>query len=118
VINIWVVFGVLATVLLVWLNGLATIAIKYDHSLKPFSRLAQYFIVWVIPFIGASTVLYFVFEHSPEAIPRSWIPWPFKTMIFGTPIDPNKNRDDLGAGGDGSYSGFSGDGGGGDGGGD
>ena len=115
-IEIWIIFGIVAIFLLVWLNGLASISVKYDHSLKPFARLAQYLIIWAFPFIGASTVLYFVFDHSPEAIPKNWIPWPFKTMIFGTSINPNKNRDDMGSYGGGTYSSYDGDGG--DGGGD
>lgn len=39
--------------------------------------------VWLIPFIGAAFVLKLVYEHSPEAIPKFWIPWPFRKIIFG-----------------------------------
>jgi len=117
-IEIWMILGVAATLLLVWLNVLASISVKYDHSLKPFARLAQYLVIWAVPFIGASTVLYFVYEHSPEAIPKHWIPWPFKAMIFGTPISLNKNRDDIGSDGGGGYSSYNGNESGGDGGGD
>lgn len=117
-IEIWIILAVVAALLLVWLNVLASIAVKYDHSLKPFARLAQYLIIWVVPFIGASTVLYFVYEHSPEAIPKHWIPWPFKAMIFGAPFSPNKNRDDKGSDNGGGYNSLHGNEGGGDGGGD
>ena len=84
----------MATVILLWLNTLATMAVKHDNTLDNTQKISQSFIVWLIPFIGAAFVLHLVFEHHPQAIPRNWIPWPFKKMIFGKPVKPNKNRDD------------------------
>lgn len=87
-------FSALATIILLWMNFLATLAVKYDHTLDKTQKIAQSFIVWLVPFIGASFVLHLVFEHYPQAIPRSWIPWPFKKMIYEDPPKPNKNRDE------------------------
>lgn len=86
--------AIVVTAILFWLNTLATLAVKYDHTLDQTQKITQSIIVWLIPFIGAAFILHLVFEHYPQAIPRNWIPWPFKKMIFGSSIKPNKNRDD------------------------
>jgi len=91
---ILLVITVLAPLILIWLNILATIAIRCDQTLERFQRTAQLIFVWVIPFLGASIVIRIVYEHSPETIPRSWIPWPFKSLIYGLPIKSNPLRDD------------------------
>lgn len=70
-------------VVLIWLNLVAILTIWLDPSLTGVQKIFQLLFVLLIPFIGATTVLKFVHEHSPEAIPYSWIPWPFKTLIFG-----------------------------------
>jgi hypothetical protein len=80
-------------VIWLWLSFIGTIAARYDGTLDPFQRKAQIIIVWVFPFIGASLIIYLVNQHSPEAIPRNLIPWPFKKLIFGNPRARNKNRD-------------------------
>jgi hypothetical protein len=84
--------GILFCVILLWLNLLATLAIKYDHTLEIFQKIAQFIFVWMIPFFGAGIVLRLVYDHLPKAIPRGWIPWPFKNLIYGKPIKPNHNR--------------------------
>lgn len=89
-----VAIAVLAAVILLWLNALATLAVKYDHTLDKIQKITQSFIVWLIPFLGAGLILHLVVEHYPQAIPRSWIPWPFRKMIYGAPRKPNKNRDE------------------------
>jgi hypothetical protein len=71
------------------------LAIKYDHTLEKVQKIAQLIFVWVIPIIGAGFVLHLVFDHSPDVIPRSWIPWPFKGLIYGPKPKPNKNRDET-----------------------
>ena len=91
--------------ILLWLNALATLAIKYDHTLVQFQKVAQFIFVWIIPFIGAGVVLRIVYEHSPETIPRNWIPWPFKNLIYGNPVKLNRNRDDQGPPGSGPSGG-------------
>ena len=84
----------LGMLILLWMNFLASLAVKYDHALDNTQKIAQSFIVWLVPFIGAGFVLHLVFEHNPQAIPRSWIPWPFKKMIYGAPPKANKDRDE------------------------
>jgi uncharacterized membrane protein YcgQ (UPF0703/DUF1980 family) len=91
---ILVIISVLFVALLVWINILASIAVHHDHTLETFQKNAQFIIIWLIPIFGASFVLRLVFDHSPEAIPKTWIPWPLKSLIYGKPIKAYKNRDD------------------------
>ena len=84
----------LILLVILWLNVLATLAIRYDHTLDKIQKTGQFFFVWLIPVLGASFVLHLVYEHSPETIPKSWIPWPLKNLIFGKPIKTNKHRDE------------------------
>ena len=81
--------------MLLWLNFLATIAIRHDKTLEQFQRVGQTICVWLIPFIGSTLVLKFVYEHSPKAIPTTWIPWPFKSMVLGKYIKPNPHPSSL-----------------------
>ena len=76
-----------------WLIVLGMISIKYDSTLDPFQKKAQSVIVLLVPFLGAALILHLVNQHSPEAIPRSLVPWPFKWLIFGKASPSNKNRD-------------------------
>ena len=80
--------------MIVWVNILATIAVRYDQTLNAFQKNAQSLFIWLIPIIGSGFILKLVFEHSPDAIPKKWIPWPFKGMVYGKQKKPNKNRDD------------------------
>jgi hypothetical protein len=93
-VEILLVIAAVATAILLWLNSLASLAVKYDHTLDKTQKIAQTFIVWLVPFFGAAFVLHLVSEHYPQAIPRNWIPWPFKKMVFGAKVKPNKSRDD------------------------
>jgi hypothetical protein len=84
---------VLPVAVWLWLSFIGTIAARFDSTLDPFQKKAQVVIVWAFPFIGASLVIYLVNQHSPDAIPRNLIPWPFKNLIFGKPRASNTNRD-------------------------
>ena len=84
----------LLVVIIVWLNILATIALRYDQTLNAFQRKAQTIIVWLVPMFGAAFILNLVWRHNPDAIPGLWIPWPVKKIIYGKDIKANKNRDE------------------------
>lgn len=100
---------------LLWLNILASISLRYDQTLDSFQKKAQAIFVWLIPFIGASFVLRMVYDHSPDAIPTKLIPWPFKRIIYGPPDKRDSNTQGSGVGYDGNHShDSSGDSGGGD----
>lgn len=89
----------------IWLNILATFVVRYDHTLEAFQKVAQIVIAWAVPFIGSAFVLHLIWEQYPEAIPKSWIPWPFKQMIFGEAPPPNQERDNYeGPGIEGSHN--------------
>ena len=90
--EIFIIFFYILVVIAIWLNILASVAIKYDHFLTSFQKKAQLILVWLFPFIGASVILHIVFDHEPEAIPKSLIPWPFKSIIYGKANKLNKNR--------------------------
>lgn len=119
------IVGSLSVTVCLLLNVLATVAIRYDKSLEPFQVKAQTVFIWLVPFLGAGFVLHLVWQQYPDAIPKAWIPWPFKKMIYGKNPPRNRNRDDCGGidgGGEGSARGrpgsqhgnSDGDGGGGD----
>lgn len=82
------------SVVLLWLNFLASLAIKCDTTLERVQTVGQLLFVWFVPYFGAVFILKLVFEYSPKAIPKAFIPWPFRKIIFGTPI-----RNQGGAGG-------------------
>ena len=86
-ILLWVAFAYI-----LYFNILASIVIYFDKGLTRFQRYAQSFIVWCVPLVGATYVLHLLFKTSPKTIPRSWIPWPFKNLIYGPPI---KRYDDA-----------------------
>lgn len=93
---------------LLWLNLLATYVVTFDDALGTFQKTATLSVVWIVPFLGASVVLYFALEHSPSAIPRRWLPWPFTKLIFGDPLKrytDRSNETDNWVGGDGSSHG-------------
>ena len=89
-------YMIVAVVLLMWLwlNLLATFALRYDATLDRFQKVAQTIIVWLVPCFGAAFVLHLIWQQYPDAIPRHWIPWPFKGMIYGKPYLPNPNSDE------------------------
>jgi hypothetical protein len=89
--DLLIVLALVFAAVLLWLNFLAMLSVRYDPTLDKYQKIGQSIIVWLIPYIGSSLVLKFVYEHSPEAIPRSWIPWPFKKMVFGN--DSKRYRD-------------------------
>ena len=84
---------VVATAIWFWLTILGCIAAKYDSTLNEFQSKAQIAVSILVPYFGAVLVLYLVSQHSPDVIPRKWIPWPFSLVIFGKQRARNKNRD-------------------------
>lgn len=77
-----------------WLNLLGTLAARHDVTLDSFQRKAQIALVWLVPFVGASLVLFLVAQHYLEAIPRKWVPWPFRGLVRGTERARNQCRDE------------------------
>jgi len=92
--TVLILIGVFAIVTWIWLNVLASIAVTHDSALEPTQRKGQLAIVWLIPFFGAAFILHLVFEHHPQAIPKKWIPWPFRHLIYGEERPRNRIRND------------------------
>ena len=92
--EILIFITVIFILILIWLNIIASIALKYDQTLDAFQKKAQLLVVWLLPALGASLVLKMVLQHSPEAIPRKLIPWPFKEALFGKEHKPNSIPDE------------------------
>ena len=88
------IVGILLVAIWLWLNILATIAARRDPTLEPVQRNGQTVLVWLFPFVGATFILHLVFEHYPNAIPKAWIPWPFKKIVYGKNHKENRNRDE------------------------
>jgi hypothetical protein len=87
---ITVIFGLVW----VWLNSVASLSVHHDATLDRFQKMAQTIFIWLIPYLGAAFVLHLVWQQYPSAIPKAWIPWPFKQLIYGKTIPPYQNRDD------------------------
>ena len=91
------ILGGIGVIYYLWLSVLAVIAVRYDRTLNAFQKNAQTIFVWLMPIFGGSLVLHLVWQHYPDAIPKSWIPWPFKKVIYGKAAPRNKNRNNDGS---------------------
>ena len=91
---VWV-FIALLVVYTLYLNILATIVARYSVRFTPFQRMAQTVVIWCVPLLGAGLVLHLLFLDAPNLMLRAWIPWPFKKMVYGEAITPNRNRSTL-----------------------
>jgi len=87
------ILGILAGMLLLWIDFLAIVALKRDKSLELIQKIAQIVFVILVPFIGASIVLRVISEYAPEIVSQMFIPWPFKKAIYAKPTKSNENRD-------------------------
>lgn len=74
------IFAAIFALIWLWMNVLATFAVRHDATLEPFQKLVQTIIIWLIPYLGAAFVLQLIWQQYPSAIPETWIPWPFKKM--------------------------------------
>ncbi|ROR98013.1 hypothetical protein EDC56_3684 [Sinobacterium caligoides] len=81
---------IVALIVLVYINILATICLTLDPDLPSIQRRGQIIVTWLLPYFGASLVLYLVSHHSPEVISRLYIPWPFRKLIEDEPIRKSK----------------------------
>lgn len=88
------ILGIIFALIWLWMNVLATFAVRHDSTLEPFQKLAQTLVIWLIPYFGAGLVLHLIWQQYPSSIPETWIPWPFKKMVYGKAPPQNKNRDD------------------------
>jgi len=88
------VCGFLVLAIWLWSSILATIAVRHDATLESLQKKGQTVIVWLFPIVGAVFVLHLIWQHYPEAIPKTWIPWPLKNIVFGNRVSPNRNRND------------------------
>jgi hypothetical protein len=75
----------------IWMAVLGVIAARYDATLTRLQKTMQILLSILVPFFGPAIVLYGVRRHSPDAIPESLVPWPFRSLIFGR--SPGSDRD-------------------------
>ena len=85
---------VIILVLWIWMSVVGVVAVLRDATINSFQRKSQIVVSIIFPIIGPLFILHLVNEHSPEAIPRFLIPWPFRSILFGKTHPRNKNRDD------------------------
>jgi hypothetical protein len=76
-----------------YLAVLATIVIRWDREASSGSRVGQLLVTWLLPFVGASLVLYVAQDQSPDLLARLPIPWPFRGMLRNPPPVLNKDAD-------------------------
>ena len=89
-----IILLIVAVAIWAWMAFLGVLAAKHDQTLDSFQKKAQIIISICIPYFGAALVLHLVNLHSPDAIPKELMPWPLRSLVFGKPRPPNKNRDD------------------------
>ncbi len=92
-IAVYITLGLITTTWC-WLTFVGCYVIIHDETLNSFQKKTQLIFVLCIPFIGGALVLHLVNLHSPGLIPRSLIPWPFKSAVFCKNNKPNRNRDE------------------------
>ena len=85
-----IVISIAVLLLLLYLNFLASICLILDPDIEPIQKWGQLIFAWVVPFIGAPTVLHLVFHHSPEVVKRFYIPRPFRGMVLGKALRKSK----------------------------
>lgn len=79
---------------LIGLNILASLAIRYDYTQDESQAIFPLIFVWSVPYFGAYFVLKIIYEYTPDIIPKYWIPWPFKHVIYGYTIKHKNGRAD------------------------
>ena len=87
-----IIIGIIFLAIWLWLTILGCIATSYDTTLDSFQRKAQILLVLLVPYFGAGFILHLVNMHSPDIIPKSWVPWPLNALVFGKDRSKNKNR--------------------------
>jgi len=94
----WLI-GIIVFIVIIWLwiSTLALLCLFLDPDLEPIQRWGQAAMVLLLPFFGASLVLMFVNEHSPEVVDRFYIPWPFKSLVLNK-ADRRRSGESSGAG--------------------
>jgi len=86
------IFSVLGGCLVLYLNVVATITIKMATTLEPPQKLAQIFVVWLIPLVGALLVLHLIVETEPNLFSFKLIP--FRAVSSGKKTKSSNRRDD------------------------
>ncbi len=87
--------GLMALVVLwLWMSIIACLALRRDDSLTTVQKAAQAIFAIVVPLFGAMVVLHLVYQHHPEVVSKSLVPWPIRTVIFGGSIPANTLRDE------------------------
>jgi len=78
-----------------WLTILGYIAVNFDETLDWQEQRTQKLIVLLVPIFGAVFILHVTNINTPQVVPRSWIPWPLKNIIFGKHThEPNHQNTD------------------------
>lgn len=83
----WIIGGLaLFGAYTLYLNILATLVTRHRPIFTPWQQRMQLLIVWLLPLIGALLILRLLFMDRPDTLPRAWVPWPFKRILYGPPI--------------------------------
>jgi len=91
--SLFVIGLFIAAFLLLWMNGLALAALRKDDTLNKFQKVAQGIFVCIVHYFGAVIVLHLVLQHLPSAIPKAFLPWPFKRLVVNKLKQLKSNND-------------------------
>lgn len=111
------IFITAAICLWLWISGVSILCLFLDPDLESVQRYSQMVMILLLPYIGASIVLKFVNDHSPEVINRFYIPWPFKGLVQNKEfrsVGSGSNNEEIPGAHSGSFRGGSDGGGSGD----
>ena len=70
---------------LVLVNVVVTVGLIKDVGTTPFQKVAQGFIIWLIPFLGAGVILAVIGSHHSQKEMQSLVPFPFYLAAYQKP---------------------------------
>ncbi|MES9898308.1 MAG: hypothetical protein ABW148_04700 [Sedimenticola sp.] len=75
-----------------YLNIIATLVLHHCKIFSYGNKVLQFLFVWLLPVIGAVFALRMLADVDDKALPKKWIPWPFRKAVFSAPRGDYKYR--------------------------
>lgn len=93
------VVALLAALLAIYAAALASWSIAHDTTLTFQGRMTRYFIVWIVPFLGAGWVLRSAADLAPDSLPPLRALRPLVPLFYISRVQYNAlaDRHDLAA---------------------
>jgi hypothetical protein len=74
--------GLWFVIVFFWLNILASIVLIADNIMSFNEKRNQLITAWLVPYIAASFILHMNIDCGSKSIPKSWVPFGFKKLIY------------------------------------